>query len=64
MTLIKRKDKYIKLIKFKNDKSVNIKLIKSSKLPEDLLINNNHVFIHNGYKTILTSDTVGKYKPN
>ena len=58
MTLIKRKDKYIKIIKFKNDKSVEVKLIKSDKLPQDLLVNNNHVFLHNGYKTILTSDTM------
>ena len=60
MILIKRKDKYIKIIKFKNDKSVNIKLIKNSKLPENLLINNDHVFLHRGYKTILTSDTVAE----
>lgn len=57
MTLIK-KDKYIKIIKFKKDKSVEVKLIKTNNLPENLLINNNHVFIHKGYKTILTSDTV------
>lgn len=56
--MIKRKDKYIKLIKFKKDKSIDIKLIKSNKLPNDLLINNNHIFIHKGYKTVLTSDTV------
>jgi len=60
MTLIKRKNKYIKIIKFKNDKSVEVKLIKSNKLPEDLLINHNHVFIHKGYKTVLTSDTVAE----
>ena len=56
--MIKNKNKYLKIIKFKNDKSIDIKIIKSKKLPEDLLINNNHVFIHKGYKTILTSDTV------
>jgi len=60
MILIKRKNKYIKVIKFKNDKSIDIKLMKSNKLPEDLLINNNHVFLHDGYKTILTSDTVAE----
>lgn len=60
MILIKRKNKYIKIIKFKNDKSIDIKLMKSSKLPENLLINNNHVFLHDGYKTILTSDTVAE----
>src|SRR5690606_1218010 len=60
MILIKRKDKYLKVIKFKNDKSITIKLIKSNKLPQDLLINNNHVFLHKGYKTVLTSDTVAE----
>lgn len=62
MILIKlyKKDNYIKIIKFKEDKSVEIKRIKSNKLPQNLLINNNHVFIHNGYKTILTSDTVAE----
>ena len=60
MNLIKNKNKYLKIIKFKNDKSIEIKLIKTSKLPEDLIINNNHVFLHKGYKTILTSDTVAE----
>ena len=62
MILIKlyKKDNYIKIIKFKEDKSVEIKRIKTNKLPQSLLINNNHVFIHNGYKTILTSETVAE----
>ena len=62
MILIKifNKDKYIRIIKFKEDKSLEIKRIKSNKLPPTLLINNNHVFINNGYKTILTSDTVAE----
>lgn len=60
MILIKRKDKYIKIIKFKNDKSVEVKLIKSNKLPQDLLLNNNHIFLHKGYKTVLTSDTMAE----
>src|SRR5690554_3791982 len=59
MILIK-KDKYIKLIWFKQDKSVEIKLIKVNKLPKDLLLNNNHVFLHRGYKTVLTSDTMAE----
>ena len=59
MILIK-KDKYIKIIKFKKDKSVEVKLIKTNNFPENLLINNNHVFLHKGYKTILTSDTVAE----
>lgn len=62
MILIKlfKKDNYIKIIKFKEDKSIEIKRIKTNKLPPTLLINNNHVFINNGYKTILTSDTVAE----
>ena len=62
MILIKKfkKDNYIKIIKFKNDKSVEVKLIKTKELPKDLLLNNNHVFLHKGYKTILTSDTMAE----
>jgi hypothetical protein len=45
------------MIRFKKDKSVEVKLIKTKELPKDLLLNNNHVFLHKGYKTILTSDT-------
>lgn len=62
MILIKKfkKDNYIKIIKFKNDKSVEVKLIKTNNLPEDLLLNNNHIFLHKGYKTVLTSDTMAE----
>lgn len=62
MTLIKKfkRDNYIKIIKFRKDKSVEVKLIKTDKLPENFLINNNHIFIHKGYKTILTSETVAE----
>lgn len=61
MILIKfKKEKYIKIIKFKSDKSVETKIIKTNELPNDLILNNNHVFLHKGYKTILTSDTVAE----
>lgn len=60
MILIKRKDNYIKIIKFREDKSVKIELIKRDKLPQDLLLNNNHIFLHKGYKTFLTSETVAE----
>ena len=55
---IYKKDNYIKIIKFKKDKSVEVKLIKTKELPKDLLLNNNHVFLHRGYKTVLLSDTM------
>lgn len=62
MILIRKfkKDNYIKMIRFKKDKSVEVKLIKTKELPKDLLLNNNHIFIHRGYKTFLTSDTVAE----
>ena len=62
MILIKKfkKDNYIKIIKFKKDKSVEVKLIKTKELPKDLLLNNNHVFLHRGYKTVLLSDTMAE----
>jgi hypothetical protein len=57
---IYKKDNYIKIIKFKKDKSVEVKLIKTKELPKDLLLNNNHVFLHRGYKTVLLSDTMAE----
>ena len=62
MILIKiyKKDNYIKMIRFKKDKSVEVKLIKTKELPKDLLLNNNHVFFHKGYKTVLLSDTMAE----
>ena len=58
--MIRKKDNYIKVIKFRKDKSVEVKLIKSNEFPQDLLLNDNHIFIHKGYKTFLTSDTVAE----
>ena len=62
MILIRKfkKDNYIKMIRFKKDKSVEVKLIKTKELPKDLLLNNNHVFLHRGYKTVLLSDTMAE----
>lgn len=62
MILIKKfkKDNYIKMIRFKKDKSVEVKLIKTKEFPKNLLLNNNHVFLHKGYKTVLTSDTMSE----
>src|SRR5690606_2237485 len=62
MILIKiyKKDNYIKMIRFKKDKSVEVKLIKTKEFPKDILLNNNHVFLHKGYKTVLTSDTMSE----
>lgn len=52
------KYKYIKEITFKNDKSIKIKYYHQNKFKPNYLINNDHIFFHNGYRTILTSDTV------
>ncbi len=51
------KDKYIKEIKYKSDKSIQITYIHQSKFKPKYLINNNHIFHSGGYRTILTSDT-------
>ena len=51
------KDKYIKEIKYKNDKSITITYIHKNNFKPKYLVNNDHIFLSNGYRTILTSDT-------
>jgi len=51
------KDKYIKEIKYKNDKSIKITYIHQKKFNPKYLVNNDHIFFSGGYRTILTSDT-------
>jgi hypothetical protein len=54
------KDKYIKEICYKKDKSIKITYYHQNKFKPKYLINNNHYFFSNGYRTILTSDTVNE----
>lgn len=51
------KDKYIKVIDYKKDKSIKIRYYHEEDFKPDFLINNNHIFLHNGYRTILISDS-------
>lgn len=51
------KDKYIKVIDFKKDKRIKISYHHEDDFKPDYLVNNNHIFLHNGYRTLLISDT-------
>ena len=50
------KNKYIKEYYFTNDKNIIIKFHKKDNFKPDFLVNPNHIFISNGYQTILTSE--------
>lgn len=51
-----KKSNYIRVIEFNTDKSSNIKYYKSNKFKPNFLINPNHIFFANGYRTIVISD--------
>ena len=54
------KKDYLKIYTYKNDKTLSIKYLHKTRDKnkiESILIDSNHVFYHNGYATILTSDT-------
>ena len=50
------KHKYLRVIKFNSDKSSNITYHLSSKFTPNFLINPDHIFIYNGYRTIIITD--------
>lgn len=50
------KNKYIKEYHFTNDKNIIIKFHNKDNFKPDFLVNPNHIFISNGYQTILTSE--------
>lgn len=50
------KHKYIRVIKFNSDKSSTITYHLSSKFTPSFLINPDHIFIYNGYRTIIITD--------
>lgn len=50
------KHKYLRVIKFYSDKSSTITYHLSSKFTPDFLINPDHIFIYNGYRTVIISD--------
>lgn len=50
------KNKYIKEYYFTNDKNIIIKFHKKDNFKPNFLVNPNHIFMSNGYQTILTSE--------
>jgi hypothetical protein len=57
MRLFFNKDKFIRVITFYGDKSSRITYHKRNKFKPSYLINPNHIFMANGYSTIVASDT-------
>ncbi len=50
------KHKYLRVIKFNSDKSSTITYHLSSKFKPNFLINPDHIFIYNGYRTVVITD--------
>jgi hypothetical protein len=50
------KHKYLRIIKFNSDKSSTITYHLSSKFTPNFLINPNHIFNYNGYRTVIITD--------
>ena len=50
------KHKYLRVIKFNSDKSSTITYHLSNKFKPSFLINPDHIFIYNGYRTVVITD--------
>ncbi len=50
------KNKYIKEYHFTNDKNIIIKFHKKDKFKPEFLVNPDHIFLSNGYLSIITSE--------
>src|SRR5690606_36911346 len=50
------KNKYIKEYHFTNDKNIIIKFHKKDNFKPNFIVNPNHIFLSNGYQTIITSE--------
>ena len=50
------KHKYLRVIKFNSDKSSTITYHLSSKFKPNFLINPDHIFNYNGYRTVIITD--------
>ncbi len=50
------KHKYLRVIKFNTDKSSTITYHLSSKFKPNFLINPDHIFLYNGYRTVVITD--------
>ncbi len=54
--LFYKKHSFIKVIKVHNNHDVTIKYYKKDSFNPSFLVNHEHVFYHNGYTTLITSD--------
>jgi hypothetical protein len=52
------KSNYIKVYNFKKDKSIELTFYKSKKFTPSFLLNSDHIFYSNGYRSVITSETV------
>src|SRR5690606_11417315 len=52
-----REHRYIKVYRFRNDKTVDINIYAKDTFRPDFLLDPNHVFNHAGFSTIVISDT-------
>lgn len=50
------KDRFIRVIRFNSDKSSSVVYYKSKRFKPSYIINPNHVFLCNGYRSIVISD--------
>ena len=50
------KNRYIKEYHFTNEKNIIIKFHKKDKFKPNFLVNPDHIFLSNGYQTIITSE--------
>ena len=51
-----KKNQYIKEYHFTNEKNIIIKFHKKDKFKPDFVVNPDHIFLSNGYQTIITSE--------
>ena len=51
-----QKDKYIRVVKFNSDKSSTVSYYKNEDFKPSYLIDPNHVFFANGFRSILITD--------
>lgn len=50
------KHKYLRVITFNNDKSSEVNYYKSKNFKAPFLINPNHIFLWNGFRTVITTN--------
>lgn len=58
MNILRRfnKSKYLRVVKYYTNKRSEIMYYKDKDLPNDYLINPDHIFLYNGYRTFMITD--------